>query len=76
MVTFTAEMKEGVSRYLERAGRPIPKSRAVEGAYRELGLYKDRVRAIFDELVAEGYVSVEAGPRGSKMYGHVRPFDQ
>ena len=73
MITFTAEMKEGVSRYLERAGRPVSKTYAVEGPYRELGLYKDRVRAILGELAVEGYVAIEPDGR-THWHRSVKPY--
>lgn len=61
-----------VSRYMQSSPSPMSHS----GLVNSIGGHKDATRRAIDLLAAEGYLSVEAGPRNSKMYDHLRPFDE
>lgn len=60
-----------VSRFMESS----PSRMSYSGLVNSIGGSKDATRRAIELLAAEGYLSVAAGPRNSKMYGHLRPFD-
>lgn len=61
---------EKVSRWLEQAGAPQSKNQAEQAG---LG-NKKHVTDALAALVADGYVAVQAGPRGAQLHAVVRPF--